>query len=347
MNRNDYFNYIDASAEKSTAPKAKKTFAESVENLTSADIPHTEKKKKKRSAAERIIMDAIFVVCIGVFVVCLYKICNNLIDKYIGAQFYEKETADFFDFTSDAEKAGENQPAIKGSGIAALAVSKPTVHPADYETALASRGTETEVSGGGSGGQMAAVRAKLASMRLKNDEIFGVIKVTGTNIAYTVVRHDDNDYYLNHSTEKKPLVIGSIFLDCTDSTVLGDNCNSVMYGHNMTSGQMFHALEDFEGNISLFRSSEIYVYTAEGIYVYKPFSFYRTNSYSDYIRTSFAMPSDFVEWANNVKNRSSIKSNTEITADSKVLTLSTCINYSYNGQGRYALHAILVEVITD
>lgn len=320
------------------------SFADSVNGLSAKDIDSpVVNKRKQRSKLEKILTDIVFIVCIAVFCVCLYKVADNLIGKYIGENLYNDIVNDFFDTINGDKTEPDN-----GANLSYLPISSPSVPLDDYKTLLDNSGNnnhnpnKNEISS-----QLAAIRAKIAAMRLKNDEIFGVIKVTGTNIAYTLVRHDDNDYYLNHSTEKKPLVIGSIFLDYRNSTLLGDNRNSILYGHNMTSGSMFHDLELFENNEALFRDSKIYIYTNEGIYVYKPFSFYRTNLRSDYIRTSFSSGSEYVEWAKNVKARSVFETDTEISDDDLILTLSTCINFSYNNEGRFSLHAILTEIIKD
>lgn len=321
------------------------TFAESMELFSENDIVESAPiKQKKHSRTEKIISNVIFSVCMIVFVTCLAIIAVNLTEKYIGQDFYKGAADDFFSGIED----GTNDKAVKKTnGMSYLAVGKPSFTLGDFSSNLkyeidpASRPDKAQSA------QLARIRAQLNSMRQKNDEIFGFVKVEGTNISYTVVHHDDNEYYLNHSIDKKPLVLGSIYLDYRNKIQLASNYNSILYGHNMTSGSMFHELELFDNNAALFAESAVYVYTMEGIYVYKPFSFYRTNFKNDYIRTYFKSDDEFVAWAENVKSRSLYPSDHTFTAEDQILTLSTCINYSYNDEGRYAFHAVLVEVISD
>ena len=44
-----------------------------------------------------------------------------------------------------------------------------------------------------------------------------------------------------------------------------------------------------------------------------------------------------------MKARSRIKNNVEVGGNDRIITLSTCTNYN---DGRYALHAVLVDYIT-
>jgi sortase B len=70
---------------------------------------------------------------------------------------------------------------------------------------------------------------------------------------------------------------------------------------------------------------------------------YSTRPDSGYIRTAFSSYEDFAEFAAKMKSRSRIKSNVEVGENDRIITLSTCTNYN---DGRYALHAVLVDSIT-
>ena len=105
---------------------------------------------------------------------------------------------------------------------------------------------------------------------------------------------------------------------------------------------MFHGVTKFLEE-DVFRSELIYIYTMDGVYVYKPFSVYDTTATSGYIRTGFLSKQDFVEFCAEMKSRSKFDSDIVVGEEDRIITLSTCTNV---GDGRYALHAVLISSMT-
>ncbi|MBP3333789.1 MAG: class B sortase [Clostridia bacterium] len=189
------------------------------------------------------------------------------------------------------------------------------------------------------------LRAKLKSLRETNPDVIGWISIPGTVIDYPIVQTEDNDYYLNHSITGTYLKSGSIFADYRNASDWSDQ-NTVLYGHNMASGEMFAQLAKFKSG-SFFRANRyIYIYTDEGIRVYTVFSAYETNTYNPYTRMHFSSDNEFVEWAKKAY-KSSLKAVYNYTfkfnGEDKILTLSTCTN-GFNDDGRLAVHAVLTEI---
>ncbi|MBE6608521.1 MAG: class B sortase [Ruminococcaceae bacterium] len=189
------------------------------------------------------------------------------------------------------------------------------------------------------------LRAKLKSLRETNPDVIGWISIPGTVIDYPIVQTEDNDYYLDHSITGTYLKSGSIFADYRNASDWSDQ-NTVLYGHNMASGEMFAALAKFKSG-SFFRANRyIYIYTDEGIRVYTVFSAYETNTYNPYTRMHFASDNEFVEWAKKAY-KSSLKAVYDYTfkfkGSDRILTLSTCTN-GFNEDGRLAVHAVLTEI---
>ncbi len=337
---NEFIIPADPELLRETSAPSKEKFLASLARFSEKDIAAAPRPKEKPPIS-KMIAKAAYVLSLLVLAVCVVWIAADAVGKQTGDNYYQGEMDDFFDSLNGN---GGN----KGGEAGFLASSPMLGALTDFTTTLnnAENGVTPPVSPE-INEQLELIRAQLTSMKRKNDEIFGIIKVEGTNISYPLVRHDDNDYYLDHSTDHKFLVLGSIFLDFRNTTYLYNNYNSILYGHNMTSGTMFHEIERFEDEEELFNTSKIYVYTMEGIYIFTPFSFYRTEATGDYIRTAFATGDDFAAWANNAAGRSIYEFDGTITAQHRILTLSTCINYSANNAGRFALHAVLTEVISD
>lgn len=192
--------------------------------------------------------------------------------------------------------------------------------------------------------QLEQMRASLTALREVNSDVYGWIYVEGTNINYPLVRGTDNIYYLDHSYNHNYLPIGSIFVDCTTKDIITDNYNTVIYGHNVAAGSMmFHDVVKLL-NEDLFYSAKIYIYTMEGVYIYQPFSIYQTTSDYQYFRTGFTSEESFLEFANEMISNSKFPTDTTFSSGDTMITLSTCTNGAANG--RYALHAKLVEVVS-
>ena len=188
------------------------------------------------------------------------------------------------------------------------------------------------------------LRAKLKNLRETNPDVIGWISIPGTVIDYPIVQTDNNDYYLDHSITGTYLKSGSIFVDYRNESDWSDK-NTIIYGHNMASGEMFAQLAKYKSGTFMRNNKYIYIYTDEGIRVYNIFSAYQTDVYTPYTLINFANDNEFISWAKTAHS-SSIKKQSgsfRFKGDDKIITLSTCTN-SLNDDERFAVHAILTEI---
>ncbi len=168
----------------------------------------------------------------------------------------------------------------------------------------------------------------------QNNETIAWIKVNNTNIDYPVVKTNNNEFYLNHSFDKKLNLAGWIFADYRNKFD-GTDRNII---HNMKDNSMFGSLKnildsnwyDNEENIN------IILYVGEEIWTYKVFSIYKIESEDYYIRTDFENDNEYEEFINRIKERSIKNFDVDISKDDNILTLSTCAN---NGKNRVVLHS--------
>jgi len=192
--------------------------------------------------------------------------------------------------------------------------------------------------------RVALVRGKYTTAETEavQDLEYHLKLVAGTRVDYPLVQSDDNDYYLYHSFTGDALKAGAIFVDFRNSRTLLYNRNTVIYGHNMESGAMFHSLINYKDE-SFFRSKQIVISTFDGIYTFEVFSFYETKADIDYFRTWFQNDDDFVNFCTEEeKNSMYHKDGITFDGNSVIITLSTCITGVTDG--RYCLHAILVDI---
>ncbi len=325
-----------------SASPVSSTFVNSLDDLTEEDITLSDAAKAKKSLPlSEMIRRIMFVLFAVMFIFSSVSLVQNLIDKKKGKDIYDSLEAEFFSdgFTFDASAAfrpddGE-VPYLSGDdGASEMPTMTDAISGMD-----ASDGSiiETEYNE-----ELEKVRAKLTSLATKNPDLYGWISIEGTNINYPLVQGDDNDYYLDHAYTGDFLPIGSIFVDYRNNTSITKNYNTVIYGHNITSGTMFHDVTKFFKS-EYFNDVQIVIYTMDGIYYYEPFAIYETRSNYQYFRTGFSSAEDFIEFAEEMHSNSQMKKDVTFTENDRMLTLSTCTNGA--SYARYALHAKLVKSV--
>ncbi|MBQ7714307.1 MAG: class B sortase [Clostridia bacterium] len=285
-------------------------------------------KKKAKHKCFNILSIAFIAICAAVLVVCLILIFNNLSDKERGEEVYD-EAASIFIPPSAANASGTQ-------GDARV--------PTPYEMISGIYRGEDPSSSAASA-DLSSVRASLSSLKEKNPDVVGWISVEGTKINYPLMRssNGNDDYYLTHAYNGEYLAVGSIYMVSECDVKLDNNYNTLIYGHNVVNGAMFHDVMKFL-DPEFFRT-KIYIYTLDGIYVYQPFSIYRTQSDYNYIQTYFGSESEFLRFAAEMKSNSEIPSDLSIESGDTMITLSTCTGTGVVSNARYSLHAKLVEFI--
>ena len=169
-----------------------------------------------------------------------------------------------------------------------------------------------------------------------NPEIYAWIEIPGTSVAYPIVQSaSDNSYYLNHTIEGMAGYPGSIYTEGINSKDFQD-FNTMIYGHDMEDGSMFGGLHQFEDSEYLKNHETLIIYTPEHKLTYRIFM---TLTYDDrHIMGSF----DFSENQEREAYLDSIgNTDEEVTADSKIVTLSTCI--ATQPSNRFLVEAVLIN----
>lgn len=174
------------------------------------------------------------------------------------------------------------------------------------------------------------------SLKEKNPDTVGFIKVNGTDIEYVVVQAKDNGYYLTHNFEKQQNSAGWIFLDYNNK-LDGSDKNIVIYGHNMRNNTMFGTLKNILNDEWQKNEENRYITfsTEKEQAAYKVFSVYQIENEDYYIKTSFNF-GEFKKFIDTMKARSKYDFNCDVTENDSILTLSTCAN---NNKYRVILHA--------
>lgn len=176
----------------------------------------------------------------------------------------------------------------------------------------------------------------------QNSETVAWIQVNGTNINYPVVQHTDNDYYLEHDFYNRKTNIGWVFGDYRDNFDDFNN-NTIIYAHNLINRTMFGQIPYLLKNTWQSNPNNYYIKlsTKTTNSVWQIFSVYQTKPTTDYLQVKFNNIETYSTFVETLKNKSSYNFNTEITAEDKIITLSTCDD---TGTKRIAVHAKLIKI---
>ena len=184
------------------------------------------------------------------------------------------------------------------------------------------------------------INVNLQELKEKNKDTVAFLKVNGTNINYPVVQTKDNDYYLNHSFNKKYNSAGWVFMDYRNNAIDFQD-NTIIYAHGRANSTMFGSLKNiFESN--WYENTDNYVVnlvTEKESTLWQVFSIYRIPSETYYLKNSFKTDKEHQEFLDTLIGRSEYDFHTSINIDDKILTLSTC----YNHTSRVVLHAKLIK----
>lgn len=185
-----------------------------------------------------------------------------------------------------------------------------------------------------------------ASLQAKNPEIYAWITIPGTAIDYPVVQSAaSNEYYLTHTVDYTESPEGAIFTENYNSRDFEDP-NTVIYGHDMKNGTMFQNLLNYQDRTFFDANREVLIYTPDAIRHYQIFAAYL---YDDrHLMLSFDFKdekvySQYLEDVFSMRNMTScIDTSREVSADDKIITLSTC--YGTQADKRYLVQAVLVSI---
>lgn len=181
-----------------------------------------------------------------------------------------------------------------------------------------------------------------------NPEIYAWIRIPDTNIDYPILQHaeEDQSYYLTRDIYGANQQAGSIYTEYYNSKDFKDP-NTIIYGHNMKNGSMFHNIRYFAEKEYFDEHNELYIYMPEKILKYEIIACYE---YDDrHLLGSFDFTDEevFSGYLEEIMNPRSIyamvRDGVELTTEDKIVTLSTCVANKPNN--RRLLQAVLVEEI--
>ncbi|MCL1903676.1 MAG: class B sortase [Oscillospiraceae bacterium] len=172
----------------------------------------------------------------------------------------------------------------------------------------------------------------------KNNDVVGYIEIKDTKIDYAVLQTDNNDYYLDYDFDHNPSKGGWIFADFRnklDGFDISDN--TILYGHNITTGYYFAALSNYyrktvDSTLSFYKEHPIINfdtrYEKAEWKVFASVLFNTQEEFGDVFQywnvTEFEDEDEFNDYILEVMDRSVLFTDVDLEYGDKLLTMSTC-----------------------
>ena len=177
----------------------------------------------------------------------------------------------------------------------------------------------------------------LKSLKIKNEDTEGWIKIDGTRINYPVMQN--GDFYLHNNFYKKYSISGTPYLASYCNVNSSDNF--IIYGHHMSNGSMFAGLDIYKTYNGYKNHKYIKFFTLiDGKTIenqYEVVGAYKVQPNTEvanilYGTTNFNNEEDFNKYKNILKSKSLYDTGANLSYGDKFITLSTCEYSQKNGR---------------
>lgn len=153
-------------------------------------------------------------------------------------------------------------------------------------------------------------------------DIKGRIIIPGTEIDFPIVQGTDNEFYLDHDYDGSYYINGGVFIDHLHNGDFSDQ-NTVIYGHNVRIGYIFHDLDKFRDKNFVKNNSEIIIDTPKERRTFEVVCAMDVDVDADY-RYNYYYEEDFGDYLKLIKENNIIEGKPLPKIEDKLITLSTC-----------------------
>lgn len=271
--------------------------------------------KKKNCGKRNLISNIVLVIAVAVFLYSGYQLYTIFSEYHKGDKEYDSvideavtELPSESDDTKDKDKQNDGEASTKKTDHKVLKI--------DF--------------------------AKLK--KVNEDTVAWISFDEPSKINYPIVHTTDNDRYLQYTFEGKKNAVGAIFMDTVNAKDFSDR-NTFIYGHNMKNGSMFGHLRKYRDESFYREYPFFYIYTPDGKEVkYQVFAACIVEDTSDTYKRWFTDDNEYLQYLQYVQSVSMYRTGVELTAESKIISLSTCTNVS--DTQRFVVHGVKVSEMT-
>ena len=165
-------------------------------------------------------------------------------------------------------------------------------------------------------------------------DIRGRIIVDGTEIDFPIVQGTDNEFYLDHDYDGSYYINGGVFIDHVHNGDFSDQ-NTVIYGHNVRIGYIFHDLDKFRDKDFAKKHSKIIIDTPIERRIFDVVCAMDVNVDADYRFYEYD-DDEFEDYLNLIRENNILEGKPLPKKDDKLITLSTCSDLN----DRFAIVAV-------
>lgn len=112
-------------------------------------------------------------------------------------------------------------------------------------------------------------------------DLVGWITIPGTGIDFPLMYNKNNYFYLDHNYKGEYHPFGTPYIDAGNRTDFTDQ-NTVIYGHNVRSGKVFHDLTLYMDRGFIDKAPKICIGTSRGVLRYEIFAAYVAEPYDNF-----------------------------------------------------------------
>ena len=254
----------------------------------------TEKERRERrtpkSRKRNMISNIVLGIAVAIFIFSAYKLISIYSEYHKGEKEYNNIVEDAIEIQTPESEEKEN-------------VQKPKIHT--------------------------SLKVDFAKLQKTNKDMVAWIQFDEPErISYPIVKGEDNDKYLTTTFEGKKNSAGAIFMDVSNNGDFSDR-NTFIYGHNMKNGSMFGQLRKFKAKNYYEQNPYFYIYTPDGKEVkYQIFAVCIVEDTSRSYTRYYDNDEQYLDYLKYVKSIARYDTGVEVTAESKIVSLSTCTNVS-------------------
>ena len=174
----------------------------------------------------------------------------------------------------------------------------------------------------------------------RNADVKAWIQIPDTHVNYPVLQGETNDSYIHSDIDKKELKAGSIFVASENPSPFED-INTVIYGHNMKNGSMFHDIKSYTDQEFADSHPYIYIYLPDGtVSRYRVFAAHIISATSELYNPQV---NDLQAFYKKIMETNNISVTYDQNNLQSMITLSTCTSGGSSTNKRNVVHAYLEE----
>ena len=198
------------------------------------------------------------------------------------------------------------------------------------------------------------IQERFKDLYAQNSNFVGWLTVPGTNIDTPIYQSDRDQYYLKHDNYGEYTRYGVPYLD-ENCGVKNLSRNSTIYGHNFDDDQIFDQLHNYE-DVEFFKKNPIIKFdTIYENHTWKIIAAFRSNGepagdngYIFYYVQPNMGNNSFMEFYDELQQRSYIHTGVDVQPTDKILTLSTCTYFfDKNGRTENARFAVVARLVRE